>query len=85
MKITVPIATRGGNRLLMLRDFLTDQVRAPWNRLKGRDQLGDRLAPGVSPGPPTSAPPPGTRAGRAFSGKRRREGRLGVAESVGAR
>lgn len=26
MKITVPIATRGGNRLLMLRDFFTDQV-----------------------------------------------------------
>uniref|UniRef100_A0A8C6CQ00 Integrin subunit alpha 11 n=1 Tax=Moschus moschiferus TaxID=68415 RepID=A0A8C6CQ00_MOSMO len=26
MKITVPIATRGGNRLLLLRDFLTDQV-----------------------------------------------------------
>uniref|UniRef100_A0A8C4LG14 Integrin subunit alpha 11 n=1 Tax=Equus asinus TaxID=9793 RepID=A0A8C4LG14_EQUAS len=26
MKITVPIATRGGNRLLMLGDFLTDQV-----------------------------------------------------------
>ncbi|XP_037358692.2 integrin alpha-11 [Talpa occidentalis] len=25
MKITVPIATRAGNRLLMLRDFLTDQ------------------------------------------------------------
>lgn len=29
MKITVPIATRGGNRLLMLRDFLTDQVPGP--------------------------------------------------------
>lgn len=26
MKITVPIATRGGNRLLMLREFFTDQV-----------------------------------------------------------
>lgn len=26
MKITVPIATRGGNRLLMLKDFFTDQV-----------------------------------------------------------
>lgn len=29
MKITVPIATRSGNRLLMLRDFLTDQVSLP--------------------------------------------------------
>lgn len=29
MKMTVPIATRGGNRLLMLRDFLTDQVPVP--------------------------------------------------------
>ncbi|KAK2499830.1 hypothetical protein MC885_009822 [Smutsia gigantea] len=28
VKITVPIATRGGNRLLMLRDFLTNQVNA---------------------------------------------------------
>lgn len=26
MKITIPIATRSGNRLLKLRDFLTDQV-----------------------------------------------------------
>ncbi|XP_012520280.1 PREDICTED: integrin alpha-11 [Propithecus coquereli] len=31
MKITVPIATRGGNRLLMLRDFLTDQVNTSCN------------------------------------------------------
>lgn len=29
MKITVPIATRGGNRLLMLKDFRTDQVPEP--------------------------------------------------------
>lgn len=35
MKITVPIATRGGNRLLMLRDFFTDQVA-----VFPRDQLG---------------------------------------------
>uniref|UniRef100_A0A8C9DE95 Integrin alpha-11 n=1 Tax=Prolemur simus TaxID=1328070 RepID=A0A8C9DE95_PROSS len=31
MKVTVPIATRGGNRLLMLRDFLTDQVNTSCN------------------------------------------------------
>ncbi|KAH0504926.1 Integrin alpha-11 [Microtus ochrogaster] len=31
MKITVPIATRGGNRLLMLRDFFTDQVNTSCN------------------------------------------------------
>ncbi|XP_014635898.1 PREDICTED: integrin alpha-11 [Ceratotherium simum simum] len=31
MKITIPIATRGGNRLLMLRDFRTDQVNASCN------------------------------------------------------
>lgn len=29
IKITVPVATRGGNRLLVLRDFLTDQVPGP--------------------------------------------------------
>lgn len=32
MKITVPVATRGGNRLLMLRDFRTDQVSLPGGR-----------------------------------------------------
>uniref|UniRef100_G1TEB0 Integrin subunit alpha 11 n=1 Tax=Oryctolagus cuniculus TaxID=9986 RepID=G1TEB0_RABIT len=31
MKITVPVATRAGNRLLMLRDFLTDQVNTSCN------------------------------------------------------
>lgn len=31
MKITVPIATRGGNRLLMLRDFFTDQGNTSCN------------------------------------------------------
>uniref|UniRef100_A0A8C6S234 Integrin alpha 11 n=1 Tax=Nannospalax galili TaxID=1026970 RepID=A0A8C6S234_NANGA len=31
MKITVPIATRGGNRLLMLREFFTDQVNTSCN------------------------------------------------------
>uniref|UniRef100_A0A8C5NVM8 Integrin alpha 11 n=1 Tax=Jaculus jaculus TaxID=51337 RepID=A0A8C5NVM8_JACJA len=31
MKVTVPIATRGGNRLLMLRDFFTDQVNTSCN------------------------------------------------------
>ncbi|KAM9183392.1 integrin alpha-11-like [Dugong dugon] len=31
MKITVPVATRGGNRLLMLRDFLTDQGNVSCN------------------------------------------------------
>ncbi|XP_014445245.1 integrin alpha-11 [Tupaia chinensis] len=31
MKITVPIATRAGNRLLLLRDFLTDQVNTSCN------------------------------------------------------
>ncbi|EDL95758.1 integrin, alpha 11 (predicted) [Rattus norvegicus] len=31
MKITVPIATRGGNRLLMLKDFFTDQVNTSCN------------------------------------------------------
>lgn len=31
MKITIPIATRGGNRLLLLRDFLTDQVNTSCN------------------------------------------------------
>ncbi|KAB1257212.1 Integrin alpha-11, partial [Camelus dromedarius] len=31
MKVTVPIATRGGNRLLMLRDFLTDQANTSCN------------------------------------------------------
>lgn len=29
MKITIPVATRGGNRLLVLRDFFTDQVPGP--------------------------------------------------------
>lgn len=36
MKMTVPIATRGGNRLLMLRDFLTDQVPVPSEPARGR-------------------------------------------------
>ncbi|KAM4826294.1 integrin alpha-11 [Thomomys bottae] len=31
MKITIPIATRGGNRLLMLSDFFTDQVNTSCN------------------------------------------------------
>ncbi|XP_076984455.1 integrin alpha-11 isoform X2 [Tamandua tetradactyla] len=31
MKVTVPIATRGGNRLLMLREFLTDQGNTSCN------------------------------------------------------
>uniref|UniRef100_M3XMB8 Integrin subunit alpha 11 n=1 Tax=Mustela putorius furo TaxID=9669 RepID=M3XMB8_MUSPF len=31
MKITIPIATRGGNRLLMLKDFHTDQVNTSCN------------------------------------------------------
>nr|XP_015100547.1 integrin alpha-11 [Vicugna pacos] len=31
MKVTVPIATRGGNRLLMLRDFLMDQANTSCN------------------------------------------------------
>ncbi|XP_023568404.1 integrin alpha-11 [Octodon degus] len=31
MKITVPVATRGGNRLLVLRDFLTNQVNTSCN------------------------------------------------------
>uniref|UniRef100_A0A8I4A247 Integrin alpha-11 n=1 Tax=Callithrix jacchus TaxID=9483 RepID=A0A8I4A247_CALJA len=31
MKITVPIATRSGNRLLMLRDFLTEQMNTSCN------------------------------------------------------
>ncbi|ERE76885.1 integrin alpha-11 [Cricetulus griseus] len=31
MKITVPIATRGGNRLLMLREFFTNQVNTSCN------------------------------------------------------
>ncbi|XP_012999476.1 integrin alpha-11 isoform X3 [Cavia porcellus] len=31
MKITIPVATRGGNRLLVLRDFFTDQVNTSCN------------------------------------------------------
>lgn len=42
MKITVPIATRGGNRLLMLRDFLTDQVPLPSEPAEGWGPGGDR-------------------------------------------
>ena len=38
MKITIPIATRGGNRLLLLRDFLTDQVLTPRGAGVGRGQ-----------------------------------------------
>lgn len=38
MKITVPIATRGGNRLLMLRDFFTDQVAVFLRGQLGREK-----------------------------------------------
>ena len=69
MKITVPIATRGGNRLLLLRDFLTDQVPMPGGSVWG----GDKQTPGVPSSPQNSAPPPRPRAGWAFPGQRRRE------------
>lgn len=78
MKITVPIATRGGNRLLMLRDFLTDQVPCPREPPQGRGPVGDRPTPRGSPSPQTSAPPPRPRASRAFSGERRRESTSGL-------
>ena len=44
MKITVPIATRGGNRLLLLRDFLTDQVPTPQGPVWGGDKQTARCA-----------------------------------------
>jgi hypothetical protein len=44
MKITVPIATRGGNRLLTLRDFLTDQVLHS-GPARARDQKETCISP----------------------------------------
>lgn len=46
MKITVPIATRGGNRLLMLKDFFTSQVAVfPRNHLRrGRKETDTLLS-----------------------------------------
>lgn len=46
MKITVPVATRGGNRLLMLRDFFTNQVAVfPRNQLgRGKKETDTPLS-----------------------------------------
>ena len=66
MKITVPIATRGGNQLLLLRDFLTDQVPTPRGLVWGGDKQTARCAL-ESPDPSSF---PGPRAGWAFLGQR---------------
>ena len=55
MKITVPIATRGGNRLLLLRDFFTDQVPGPGGAGLGRGR-GDRHSPRCVPKSPDRSP-----------------------------
>lgn len=79
MKITIPIATRGGNRLLLLRDFLTDQVPTPRGPVWG----GDKQTAGVPSSPQTPAPSPGPRASWAFPGQRG-ERTVGAAESARA-
>ena len=75
MKITIPIATRGGNRLLMLKDFLPDQVPAPSGACSREGPVGDRPTPRAVPESSdlsSSSPAPG------------QQGLLGAAEVSGA-
>ena len=81
MKFTVPIATRGGNRLLLLKGFFADQVPVSRGTSTGK---GTNISLGVPPSPQTSAPSPEPRASWAFSGQRRRDDRVWDAESASA-
>lgn len=73
VKITIPIATRGGNRLLMLRDFLTEQVPTPSRAGLGKGARKRPTFPWVCPRSSDLGSFAQGRGHQAFPGERRKE------------